>query len=322
VPTEHGSALIIVNYHYIRDRSQYPYPGIHPIGREEFVRQIQWLKSRYNMATPEEVESFAYNEKPLPAPSVFLTFDDGLAEHIIFASEVLDPLGIKAAFFVSTMPLIENHALMVHKIHWLRATTDPERFREQFMRVLADKWRQAMLNDKTSVKALRAYPYDTPENALLKYLINYKLPPEIADLAGSEMLASRGISESAFCEETYMNEGHIRCLSENGHIIGSHGHSHAPFSKLDSKTLENELNISIAYLEKTIGLRPRWISYPYGMRWSISEDTGRICRDLGFKIGLGLDKDEWGWNTGEELPLWLKRINTNDVEEMCGGFVS
>ena len=315
--TKHNSSLLIVNYHYVRDRNQYPYPGIHPIEREEFIRQVNWLKSRYHMATSEEVESFAYGEEPLPAPSIFLTFDDGLAEHVKLAAEILDPLGIKAAFFVSTMPLIENHALMVHKIHWLRATMDPEQFREQFTGLLTDKWRQALLNDKTGVEALRAYPYDTPQNARLKYLINYKLPPKIADAAGSEMLTSRGISEGTFCEKTYMNETHIRNLSEKGHVIGSHGHSHAPFSRLANEALKNELKTGISFLGKTTGLRPRWISYPYGMRWSISDDTDKLCRDLGFTIGLGLDKNEWGWNTGEESPMWLKRINTNEVNKFA-----
>ena len=313
----HHSSLLIVNYHYIRSRQQYLYPGIHPIEKDKFIEQVHWLKSRYHMATPEEVEAFAYGDNCLPGTSVFLTFDDGLVEHGELAKQLLESLKAKGAFFISSRPLLEDRALMVHKIHWLRATTPPDEFREQFFSLLPDRYRHEALDDCMTEKALRTYIYDTPRDARLKYMINFQLPSEMVDIVLSEMLNSRLISESKFCEDLYMNESQLKRLANDGHIIGSHGHSHTPFSKLDRDDLEEELQTNISYIQKITGTKPRWFSYPYGTDWSIPRDMDGLYKDCGFRIGFSLDKERKRWNTGEEHPYRLDRINTNHVKELC-----
>src|SRR5262245_51975026 len=122
------SRLLFVNYHYIRDPAAYRYPGIHPIGIAEFRAQVEQLRDRVRFALPAEVEAFILDGRALPGPSVVPTFDDGLMDHWQAACEVLDPLGIRGAFFVCSRPAIAKRALMVHKIQWLRAHTRPSEF--------------------------------------------------------------------------------------------------------------------------------------------------------------------------------------------------
>src|SRR5581483_496169 len=110
----------------------YRFPGIHPIGLAEFRAQIETLLDRYRFASPAEVETFALEHRELPRPSVVPTFDDGLRDHWQAACEVLDPLGIKGAFFVCSRPAIATRALMVHKIQWLRAQISPADFAGEF----------------------------------------------------------------------------------------------------------------------------------------------------------------------------------------------
>ena len=300
-------SLLNVNYHYIRDRNQYPYPGIHPIEPDAFVEQVRRLRDRYHMATPEEVEKFVYGDDALSGPSVFLTFDDGLADHAKVARSVLKELEIKAAFFVSSRPLIEHRALTVHRIHWLRANTAPEKFQEEFMNMLSGEWRDMAEDEEVSKDAIEINAYDSPEVARLKYLINFRLPSDLVDELSREMLRSRGISEETFCEMSYMSENKIRGLVEEGHVVGNHGHSHTPLAKLDQKTLTQELQTSNACLERIVGVKPHWISYPYGIE---PENTGEFCRHFGFTIGLGMVR---AWNNGKESPCRLNRVNPNDV---------
>lgn len=309
--------LLIVNFHYVRDSSQYKYPGIHPIEWDTFNEKVCWLKDRYHMATPGEVEAFAYGKNSLPGRSIFLTFDDGLIEHSALAKEILNPLNIKGAFFISSRPLLEGCSSMVQKIHWLRATSSPTDFKEQFLEALPDSFGYSEMSDDIVDKANRTYIYDTPENAKLKYFINFMLPSEVVDSTTSRMLEARDIPESSFCEDMYMDRSQLKGLVDDGHIIGSHGHSHMPFSQLPAAGLEEELQTNISFLEKIIGRKPHWISYPYGTAWSITEDTEALCKGLGFTMGLSLDKDIMGWNTGIESPLYLKRINVNEIEIMC-----
>lgn len=310
------SRLLIITYHYIRNSSQYPFPGIHPMELDEFRRQIEWLNNNFHIASPEEVEEFELNKVPLPEPSIFITFDDGLSDHMIAAEQVLDPMGIKGAFFISTRPLIEKKALMVHKVHWLRATTDPELFKKQFLEIMEEKFPEETFDEAGEI-AIKTYPYDTLEDANLKYWINSCLPAEKVDIICSELLIRKGISEPSFCSETYMNENQILTLSQNGHAIGAHGHTHTPFSRLSNETLKWEIDLNKSYLEKIITQKVLWISYPYGMKWSIPENSDSLWKRLGFKIGISLDKEDFDWNYGNESPFWLKRINPNIVENIC-----
>ncbi len=305
---------MFVNYHYIRDPAAYRHPGIHPISCEAFAEQIESLRRRYHVATPDEAEAYVRGEDALPGPSIFFTFDDGLVEHGAVAKEILEPLGIKAAFFIISRPLTEHRAVAVHKIHWLRATTDPERFSDEFFSLADVDFPAGMDDAEAAAAAMKTYPYDTPEVARVKYRINFQLPIELVDDVTSRMLSDRGIAESAFCRELYMDENAIRGLAECGHVIGSHGHSHRPLSAFDEAGLDDDIGTNLACLSAITGSRPTWISYPYGRDWSLPEDAEGFCRRHGFRVALTLLA---GWNEGGESPSRLKRINTNEVAELA-----
>lgn len=311
--TNSQSSLLIINYHYIRDRDLYPYPGIYPLELKALIEQVRWLKNRFHMVTPEEVAKFAHAEIDLPGPSFFLSFDDGLVDHAMAEQEILEPLNMKAAFSVSSKPLVEGRALMINKIHWLRATTPPDKFREEFLHHLPENWVDVATHSKTTREAVQNYPYDTPGNASLKYLINFQLPHELVDAISSEMLRNRGQSEASFCNEVYMTERQICQLSKKGHIIVNHGHSHTPFSRLNGEGLEKEIQKSKSFFEGLTGEVQSWVSYPNGRQWAVPKNTKEFCRHFGFTIGLGLDG---GWNNGSESPCRLNRVNQNDIKNL------
>jgi len=294
------SGLLIINYHYIRESVQYPYPGIHPLEPQAFIEQINWLKDRYHIATPHEVEHFYYRGKSLPGPSILLTFDDGLAEHGTLVEEVLRPLQIKAVFFISSRPLLEHRASMVHKIHWLRASSKPEKFREDFFSLLPDKMQPAEIGDGIKEKALRTYPYDTPENAQLKYLINFQLPHDTVDSVTSIMLKNRGILEPEFCERFYMRPSQVSILHEIGHMIGCHGHSHAPFAVLK---IPSSTNIADNYWRKDNLIAD--VDFESGV-------IRRAIRGKGVNLEEIIKHPETGENlVGQVLPDWQEVIQVN-----------
>lgn len=59
------------------------------VGRAQFVEQLDWLRSRgVQTLTPTEFESFL-SGRPLQAPSVLLTFDDGFRDVVTFIAPEL-----------------------------------------------------------------------------------------------------------------------------------------------------------------------------------------------------------------------------------------
>lgn len=307
--------LLLINYHYIRDPI-YRCPGIHPMSPEDFGEQIAWLSERYHMATPEEVESFMLRGKLLPATSVFVTLDDGLVDHWRAACEVLDPLGIKAGFFVCSRPALEGRALTVHKLHWLRAHTDTVDFTEEFFAHLPSEARPSG-DEPWRGAAQRMYIYDTSQIGYLKYALNFVLPSEIVDDVTSQMLIARNMDDRAFCEQTYMKDDALRALCDHGHLVGLHGHSHTPFFRLDDQKLYGELDRNCAYLTEATGIKPRWVSYPNGRKDAVPED--RILDEVFHRYELGLGLTTYGtWNDGTENRARLHRINTNEVGSVLG----
>jgi peptidoglycan/xylan/chitin deacetylase (PgdA/CDA1 family) len=309
------SRLLFVNYHYIHDPDVYRYPGIHPIGMAEFRAQVEQLRDRVRFASPAEVEAFVLDGRALPGPSVVLTFDDGLMDHWHAACEMLDPLGIKGAFFVCSRPALAKRALTVHKIQWLRAHTNPSDFATEFFSLIPPELRPNG-HEAWVTQAERAYKYDTPLVARLKFALNFVLPSELVDEVTSQMFVNRGIDEAGFCERTYMTESHLRSLADRGHVVGVHGHIHAPFSRLGD-ALSDDVATNVTYLTKATGRAPSWVAYPYGRADAIPDDEvlTSLFRRFDFKIGLTLMGT---WNVGGESPARLNRINTNELDAVIG----
>src|SRR5262249_18775090 len=69
--------------------------------REMFVRQLEWLRSRFTVLNPVAGRSFWENTAPSHRSCVLLTFDDGLASNFFVAAPVLESLGLRGVFFVN-----------------------------------------------------------------------------------------------------------------------------------------------------------------------------------------------------------------------------
>ncbi|HEV7276278.1 MAG TPA: polysaccharide deacetylase family protein [Devosiaceae bacterium] len=302
--------LLLVNYHYVRDPKVYAYPGIHPLSPEQLRRQVGKLGSTLELLTPGEAEAYLLGRRPLDRPSALLTFDDGLVDHAWAAREILDPLHIKAVFFVCTRPLVEERALVVHKVHYLRATTEPEQFRREFLELLPGEWQGSELSSEQREAARRTYIYDRPEHGDLKYLINFVLPEHVVDAVTTGMFEGHEIDEAEFCRRTYMDANALRALEASGHRVEAHTHDHRPVTTLGPD--ESELMTrNVDVLTQVLGRRPTWISFPYGRDWALQPDPAAFCRRYGFQIGITLTGD---WVRPEHRPYAVDRINTNEVD--------
>ena len=303
--------LLLINYHYVRE-GHCQFPGIHPLHPDEFRRQVEMLRARFHIASPEEISDFALGRKQLSRDSVFLTFDDGLREQAEIARQVLEPLRIRAAFFACSRPALEGCALSVHKVHWLRAHTEPAVFAAEFFgRLPVDSG--ALLGERHTAAAAQMYIYDSPEIGRVKYAINFLVEPKIVEEITSQMLAARGIDEGVFCRDLYMDEADLKRLTGDGHVVGVHGHAHLPFSRLAGDDLREDVRKNLSFLDSATGVRPAWVSYPYGREDAIPTDGVLEALFAEFQLQLGVTLTG-SWNEWPLNPRRLHRINTNEVD--------
>ena len=305
-----NSRVLAISYHYIREKKDILYPGIHPITPEEYLKQLKLLCSQHPIITPIQFESWMEG-RPTADSSVLLTFDDGLRDHLYAATE-LERLNLRGAFFVCSRPALDKKALPVHKIHWLRSHTHPDEFLHQFFELLPDDWKGIYNEPSNHIRnaAAETYKFDPPKYQILKYLINFTLPYKLVDQITTRMLFDYGITEEEFCQRTYLTSEELRGMAARGHLICCHGHLHHPLSRFEKEELLADIKTNQEFLQSN-NLTPSWLAYPYGSEWSLPQDTRTFAIENGIRAAFTYDR---GWNTPNIPHDRLRRIDCTEIE--------
>ena len=67
-----------------------------------FRRQMDWLATRYDVVSIDEIVEIATGQRPVSAPSVAITFDDGFRDNFDVAAPILRQLALPATIFAVT----------------------------------------------------------------------------------------------------------------------------------------------------------------------------------------------------------------------------
>lgn len=76
------------------------YHDIPPQYEEAFASQLRWISRTWKFVKPREFEMMLCGDVPVMQDCVLLSFDDGFSSNRRVAEMVLNPMGIKAIFFV------------------------------------------------------------------------------------------------------------------------------------------------------------------------------------------------------------------------------
>lgn len=75
----------------------------HDIAQHEeecFAAQLRWLARSWRFVDPQRFASMVSGEEPVQGNNLLLTFDDGFASNRLVTERVLNPMGIRALFFI------------------------------------------------------------------------------------------------------------------------------------------------------------------------------------------------------------------------------
>lgn len=78
------------------------YHDIPPLQEAPFAAQLRWLSKSWRFVSPDQFLEMLLGDEPVKTDSLMLTFDDGFASNRKVAAEILNPMGIRALFFVVT----------------------------------------------------------------------------------------------------------------------------------------------------------------------------------------------------------------------------
>jgi peptidoglycan/xylan/chitin deacetylase (PgdA/CDA1 family) len=98
------------------------------------------------------------------------------------------------------------------------------------------------------------------------------------------------ISTAKLNGDKYLTAEQVRLLTENGHTIGSHSHSHTRLDVMPWQQVRQELEVSAIALQNIIGQRPVHFAPPGGF---YNRSVQEIAQQVGYSYCRTMD---WGYN--------------------------
>jgi peptidoglycan/xylan/chitin deacetylase (PgdA/CDA1 family) len=301
--------LEVVTYHYVRDLPKSRFPEIKGLQIERFIKQVEGLRQKYEMATLESALAFLDGKYEPKRDLCLLTFDDGLREHFTDVTPILAKHGIQGLFFVTTA-CPNGRMVSVHKNHVLMAGVKLSEYRKAFFSELEQSW-EPRPPAVSGEEIRRAYPWDTEEIGAFKYLINYQLKAAVRDRILDKLFVTFFGDEEAFAKEWYLSWEEGRQMQEAGMLLGGHSHEHQPLGTLPLADLAKDLNTCAGLLKSNFARQELWpFCFPFGTPQSYSDATVNLLQDLGFACSFTTRP---GTNGRGQDRFRILRTDTNQI---------
>lgn len=299
--------LIAVNFHYIRECFNAPYPSIFGVTPEQFSLQLDTLGKLANFLSLDDITDIVDGKRPLPEKSVAVTFDDGLKEQYELAWPVLQKKGIPAIFYANTRPVEDNFVTTTHKIHVIRAFTPHEVLVEALQNIL--KRNDLVFNMPDTKEAQAVYRYDAPEDARIKYFLNYSLDETQQESVVGQIFSELGFDQAEISKDLYMDKSMLTELAKAG-CLGTHGHAHRPLGLLCDDAAINDFVTSMTKLKNWTGQNMQTLSYPFGFKEACSKVVADKAEKMGVKFAFTMER---AGNKMIDAPMFMARYSTSDT---------
>ena len=267
--------LVILCYHRIENYTSDPVKIT--VSKENFLKQIDFLKEFAKIISPNQLFESLENRKNLPRRSVLLTFDDGYSSY----QQTMDLLlkkSISAIFFISLRKekywwdilskiLFENQHVKksnLIKINNLLAEIGCRlKIEESISSDLIDVLRKWSITDKGfPFKRNEAFYFLAKEMEDVNHYTKNKILNTINSLSNEKRNLSYLLNKELI----------------NYHKIGCHTINHYNLSKLNYNNQKIEIESAKKELESIINKQVKIFAYPFGNKYHYNFDTLEIVK--------------------------------------------
>lgn len=259
------------------------------ISKEDFEAILDYYAERYNLIGADEYYYKATCDD-LQDMDVCVTFDDNLLCQYDVAIPVLNKRNLSAFFFVYTSPVqgkVEKLEIYRHFRHLL--FRDMEEFYNSFFTLYENKRKE--LNIDFSVENrfdpdsyLIEYSFYSLNDRKFRYYRDKVLGQTQYYQIMDSLLEKYNYDTEKYSKILWCGEQELRDISNHGHIIGLHSHTHPTrLCEYDYQGQLNEYSTCKEILENCLKKRILTASYPCG---SVNNDTEKIMKKLGIEVAF------------------------------------
>lgn len=255
---------VLLVYHRINDQGDLFFPAL---PRRDFAAQLDHVASHYRVESLEEVVSWLAAGAVGP-PRAALTIDDGHPDTLEIALPELDRRGLPATLFLSTGPPETGVPLWIDRTRWI--------VKHARARVL-----EAPSTD---------LPSGPLEGTVARLELVARLLRHLKTLGPVEV--DRAVDALAQALEPngpplrVLDWDAVRRMAAGPIGLGGHTHRHYMLSRLDDRTLEDEIVTAHRLIEERTGHRVRTFAYPNGEAADYDGRAVAVLRRLGLRCAV------------------------------------
>jgi peptidoglycan/xylan/chitin deacetylase (PgdA/CDA1 family) len=251
-------------YHRVHERFDPFFPAL---SRRAFAAQLDYVASRYRVEPLEDVVAWLAAGAP-GHPRAALTFDDGHPDTFDVASPELERRGLPATLFLATAPPETGEPLWIDRARWML-----KHARARVLEAPSLGLRGCLLDGEAERLALLA--------RLLRQL-KAMTPPEVA----SGLRELEAALEPEGPPLAVLGWDAVRRMAAGTFHLGGHTHRHYMVSRLDERTLEDEIVTGHRLIEQRTGQRVRSFAYPNGEAADYDGRAVALLRRLGLRCAV------------------------------------
>jgi peptidoglycan/xylan/chitin deacetylase (PgdA/CDA1 family) len=272
-----ASGCAVVNYHGVLPvdhDSRDAFLDGNLVSSETLQKQLKFLKTHYEVISPDAYRSWVQTGNAVPTRSVLVTCDDGLLNNLTDMLPVLLHEGIHCLFFVTGASCSEDPGMLWYE-ELYQMFRSGQLGRDDLRSLVEDDKKPVSAGDFQSVwwsAVVRASRWERPVRETLWRRLRQKYP------SGNSRLSER--------RWRLLNVHELQQLSQAGMTIGAHTMSHPVLSECNDAESFREIKDSKIALEHALG-QPVWaFAYPFGNPGTMGEREVDLARRAGFECAF------------------------------------
>lgn len=235
---------------------------------DAFMEIAETLKANFDVLPLSFIDE-ALKDPDRHKRTVFLMSDDGYANTLDIAADILDGLGLPWTLFVSThhVDTGERNPIFLALLFLFCAPDGSYGIPHLSAPIVLGSGREQLA--ETIIWQLRALDMVRAQEAVDAMIATFA-PAELSALL------------ARFSSEKFLNWDEVRALARRGVEIGAHAHRHWPMHENQSHAmLREQAERPRALIAREVGAC-RYFSYPFGNKGDISRDAWHAVRDAGY----------------------------------------